>query len=128
MNSDSKKESYKAEREACEILNYVMNKKKAIEDLCDSYIDEYPVKITGIASFRYNLSKLPDEIECYFDYADYEDFKFETKWLDINYEEYFKELKTKRLNYKKNLIENVENSLNKHKEEYEKLLNLEYKE
>ena len=64
---------------------------------------------------------MPDEIGCNDGY-----YVFHTELLDINYKEYFETLKEKAINNKNIVIENVENSLIKHKEELEKLKNLTY--
>ena len=122
---DSKKESYKAEKELCDILTSVIKKKEAVENLVGAYIDNYPMCIKDVENIG-EIKCLPDTLLC--NETTYDEFYFRTEWFDINYEEYFKELKTKQLNYKKNLIEKLEISLNDHKKEYEKLLNLEYKE
>ena len=87
MNSDSKSASYKCEKELCKILTSVMNKKHKIEIYSDRYIQDYPDKITNIESYGiYNA--LPENIWC-----NDEEFKFETKWLDIDWKSYFEELK-----------------------------------
>lgn len=122
---DSKKESYKAEKELCDILTSVIKKKEAIENLVGAYVVNYPTCIKDVENIG-EIKCLPDTLYC--NETTYDEFYFRTEWFDINYEEYFKELKTKQLDYKKNLIERLEISLNDHKKEYEKLLKLEYKE
>lgn len=87
MNSDSKSVFYKCEKELCKILTSVMDKKRKIEIYVDRYIQNYPYKITNIKSYGiYNT--LPENIWC-----NDEEFRFETKWLDIDWKLYFEELK-----------------------------------
>ena len=113
---DSKKESYKAEKELCDILTFVIKKKEATENLVGAYVDNYPTCIKDVENIG-EIKCLPDTLLC--NETTYDEFYFRTEWFDINYEEYFKELKTKKLDYKKNLIERLEISLNDHKKEYE---------
>jgi hypothetical protein len=125
MTSDSKKESYKCEKELCEILTVICNKLETIEDSVGYRIRFYPDKITGIDSDNAytGMKKLPEIIYC--NYENFE-FEFETEWLDIDYKSYFEDLKRKSIDVKTKTIENVEFSLNKHKEELESLKNLTY--
>lgn len=118
MTSDSKKETYKCEKELCEILTDICNKLKTIERYVGLYIICYPDKITEIDgdNVYIGIEKLPEIIWC-----NDENFAFETKWLDIDYKSYFEDLKRKS-------IKNVEYSLNKHKEELELLKNLSYED
>ena len=117
MNSDSKSASYKCEKELCKILTSVMNKKHKIEIYSDRYIQDYPDKITNIESYGiYNA--LPENIWC-----NDEEFKFETKWLDIDWKSYFEELKQSTIKGIQNTIEKVEASIIKHKENLKNILN-----
>lgn len=110
MNSDSKSASFKCEKELCEILTSIIDKKEKIEDYADEYIINYPDKITDVESYGiYNI--LPEIIWC-----NNEEFKFETKWLDIDWETYFEELKASSIRGIEHTIANVEKSLIKHKE------------
>lgn len=54
------------------------------------------------------------------------EFEFETEWLDIDLKSYFEDLKHKSIDIKTKTIEEVEVSLNKHKEELESLKKLTY--
>lgn len=123
MTSDSKKESYKCEKELCEILTDICNKLETIEDAVCYNVRCYPDKIKEIDSDNVysGMTKLPEIIWC-----DYGSFDFETSWLNINFEEYFEELKHKSIDIKTKTIENVEFSLNKHKKELESLKKLNY--
>lgn len=110
MNSDSKSASYKCEKELCKILTSVMDKKHKIETYADRYIQDYPNKITDIESYGiYNT--LPENIWC-----NEEEFKFETKWLDIDWEAYFEELKQSSIRGIEHTIKQVERSIMNHKE------------
>lgn len=110
MNSDSKSASSKCERELCKILTSIIDKKEKIEDYADEYIINYPDKITDVESYGiYNI--LPEIIWC-----NNEEFKFETKWLDIDWETYFEELKAGSIRSIEHTIANVEKSIIKHKE------------
>lgn len=117
MGSDSKSISYKHEKELCKILTSIIQKKWKIETYADRYIMDYPDKITSI-EFYGTYDYLPDVIWC-----NDEEFKFETKWLDIDWENYFNELKTSSIKYKESLIEQVEKSVIKHKEELKDICN-----
>lgn len=117
MTSDSKSASYKCEKELCEILTSVMDKKHKIEIYADRYIQDYPNKITDIESYGiYNT--LPENIWCNDD-----EFKFETKWLDIDWKLYFEELKQGTIKGIENTIERVEDSIVKHKENLKNISN-----
>lgn len=123
MTSDSKKESSKCEKELCEILTDVCNKLKTIENSVRYCVRVYPDKIDDIDMDNVypGMNKLPEIIWC-----EYGSFDFETSWLDINFEEYFEDLKHKSIDIKTKTIEEVEFSLNKHKEELESLKKLTY--
>lgn len=123
MTSDSKKESYKCEKELCEILTDICNKLKTIENSVGYNIKFYPDKITEIDSENAytGMEKLPETIWC-----NEGNFGFEIKWLDIDYKSYFEDLKRKSIDIKTKTIKNVEYSLNKHKEELESLKKLDY--
>lgn len=110
MNSDSKSVSYECEKELCKILTSIVDKKHKIESYADKYIADYPDRITDVESLGiYNC--LPEIIWCNDD-----EFKFETKWLDIDWEAYFEELKQSSINSIKHTIKQVEISIMKHKE------------
>ena len=94
MASDSKSASYKCEKELCKILTSVMDKKHKIEIYADRYIQDYPDKITSV-EFYGVYDYLPDVIWC-----NNEEFKFETKWLDIDWGIYFNKLKSASIKYK----------------------------
>lgn len=130
MHCDSKKESYKCEKEICNIFNEITNKMSSIEDNIGVYLNEYPVKITGVDAYCIvkDSIELPKYIECENNYSGYrDDFKFDTEWLEMNWEEYFNDLKSKQLSSIINTIENVEKSLEKHKTEFNRVYNLKYK-
>lgn len=110
MNSDSKSASYKCEKELCKILTSVIDKKHKIESYADKHIQNYPEKITEVESLGiYN--RFPDIIWC-----NDEEFTFETKWLDIDWESYFEELKQSSIRGIEHTIKQVEKSIMKHKE------------
>jgi hypothetical protein len=121
MSSDSKKESYKCEKELCKILNDICAKMETIENLT------YPIRnyteIVSIDNDMLPIDNLPKYIYCN-EYSGYETFEFYTEWLDLNMENYFEVLKEKAINIKKATISNVEYSLIKHKKELESLQNL----
>ena len=123
MTSDSKKESSKCEKELCKILTDICNKLENIEDSVGYCIRFYPDKINEIDSENAytGMKKLPEIIYC-----NYGSFEFETEWLDIDFKSYFENLKHKSIDIKTKTIEEVEFSLNKHKEELESLKNLTY--
>ena len=122
MNSDSKSASYKCEKELCKILTSVIDKKHKIESYADRYIQYYPDKITDVESYGiYNT--LPENIWC-----NNEEFKFETKWLDIDWELYFEELKQCAIKGIQNTIERVEISIIKHKENLKNISNRKFED
>lgn len=122
--TDSKSESNKCEKEICKILQSVVNKLSDIEDAVGYYANFlYLYKIDSIED-DYCYKKLPQRIYCNQD-SDYA-FEFDTDWLDIKPEEYFNDLKQKAIYSKERTIENIEKSLNKHKEELKNLKNLKY--
>lgn len=125
MNSDSKKESSKCERELCKILTDICNRIESIEHAVGWNTKYYPdsIKEIDIDNVYPSMTKLPEIIWC-----EYGSFEFETYWLDINLENYFEELKQKVIRTKTNTIESVEASLNKHKKELEALKNLTYED
>lgn len=110
MSSDSKSESFKCEKELCKILTSIINKKEKIEDYADKYIIDYPIKITSVEYYgTYNV--LPEIIWC-----NDEEFKFETKWLNIDWKTYFEELKASSIRSLDHAIKQVEKSIMNHKE------------
>lgn len=110
MSSDSKSESFKCEKELCKILTSIINKKKKIEDYADQYIIDYPIKITSVEYYgTYNV--LPEIIWC-----NDEEFKFKTKWLNIDWKTYFEELKASAIRSLDHTIKQVEKSIMNHKE------------
>jgi hypothetical protein len=123
MNSDSKTESSKCERELCKILTSVCNKLESIEDAVGWIVRYYPdsIKEIDIDNVYSGMTELPEIIWC-----EYGSFGFETSWLDINFKGYFEELKLKSIRSKQNTIKNVEYSLNKHKNELESLKKFTY--
>lgn len=123
MTSDSKKESSKCEKELCKILTDICNKLETIEDSVGYSLRVYPDKITEIdrENIYTGMKKLPEIIYC-----NSFDFVFKTEWLDINFKSYFEDLKHKSIDIKTKTIEEVEFSLNKHKEELESLKNFTY--
>ena len=117
MHSDSKSASYQCEKELCKILTSIIDKKHKIEFYAGRYIQDYPNKITDIESYGiYNT--LPENIWC-----NEEEFKFETKWLDIDWKLYFEELKQCTIKGIQNTIERVEVSIIKHKENLKNISN-----
>lgn len=128
MTSDSKTESYKCEKELCEILTDICNKLENIEDSVGYCVRFYPDKITGIDSGNVyvGMKKLPEIIYCNYESFKIFEFEFKTEWLDIDFKSYFEDLKYKSINIKTKTIEEVEFSLNKHKEELESLKKLTY--
>lgn len=127
MTSDSKKESYKCEKELCKILTGVCNNLETIENSVVYNIRYYPDKIAEIDienayTVIYNgMEKLPEIILC-----NDGNFEFETKWLDIDYKSYFEDLKLKAIDIKTKVVKNVEDSLNKYKEELESIKKMNY--
>lgn len=120
-HTDSKSESWKYEKEICNILQSAIDNIWEIEEAVGyhNYLSEH-YKIEDIYD-NCCFTKLPDVIGCNDGY-----YVFHTELLDINCTEYFESLKEKAINYKNIVIANVENSLIKHKEELEKLKNLTY--
>ena len=111
MNSDSKSASHKCEKELCKILTSVIDKKDKIESYADKYIMDYPTDgITNIEPSGVH-STLPEIIWCNGD-----EFEFETKWLDIDWESYFEELKQDTIRGIERTIKQVKESIIKHKE------------
>ena len=110
MNSDSKSASYKCEKELCKILTSVIDKKYKIESYADKYIQDYPETITDVISYGV-YKTLPEILWC-----NDEEFKFETRWLDIDWELYFEELKQSSIKNIEHTIKQVEKSIMNHKE------------
>ena len=110
MAVDSKSASYKCEKELCKILTSIIDKKHKIETYADQYIMDYPEKITDISNFGV-YDYCPDNIWC-----NDEEFRFETKWLDIEWEKYFEELKQSSIRGIEHTIKLVEGTIIKHKE------------
>ena len=120
MGSDSKHKSAEAERKLCKILNHIITKMNIIEAAVDYGVRNYPYKIYEIEYDGY-YGELPEELECNKDFDD--DFIFETSWFDLDYEAYYEELKAKNINNINRTIEKVEQSLQKHKNSLQMLLN-----
>lgn len=117
MSSDSKSASYKCEKELCKILTSVIDKKHKIEAYANKYIQDYPDKITDVECFGvYN--SLPENIWC-----NDEEFRFETKWLDIDWKLYFEELKQSSIRGIEHTIKQVEKSIMNHKENIKNISN-----
>lgn len=110
MTSDSKSASYKCEKELCKIITSVIDKKHKIESYADRYIENYPDKITDV-EYLGRCYTLPDIILCNDD-----EFEFETKWLDIDWELYFEELKQGSIRSLERIIKQDEQSIVNHKE------------
>lgn len=125
MSSDSKSASYKCEKELCEILTSVIKKLDKIESVTGYRIRDYPTEIESVEPMGY-LTELPKKIYCNYD-NDY-DFIFETKWLDFVFKEYFEELKRRSIKSTKYTIESVTRSLEKHKEELNKIMKLKFED
>ncbi len=123
-NDDSKKVSYAAEKELCEILTNIMVKKETIEDTCHANIMSYPDKIYSIDwcndSYK-NGERIINSIIC-----NDEEFKFEMKWLDIDYEKYFEELKEQHIEYIEGLIKRIEDNIAKNKKDLEHYKNIKF--
>lgn len=100
-NSDSKSETDKAERELCDLLSAIIDAKYQVEHYTDHYMMDYPTnrKIHSIEdlSFYGKLGKLPKEIVCNAD--EYDDFVFDTEWLDIDLDGYFNMLRKETMSY-----------------------------
>lgn len=120
MTSDSKSESYKCERELCEILTNIYKKIEKVERSAGAYERDYPDRIVEIDmdNVYKGIKKIPDTIWC-----NYGSFDFVAFWLDMDLKSYFETLKEDAIKYKQITIENVEASLNKHKDELETLKN-----
>lgn len=126
MASDSKKESYKCEKELCAILQKIADKKMNIESMLDVYYyDYFPIKEIDYLNTTYleNCIELPEEISC-----NCGEFIFYTEWIDMDWEKYFEEVKETKLRYIKSKIDDIENNLDSEKARYEKYNNLTYKE
>lgn len=120
MGSDSKRKSAEAERKLCKILNYAIDRMEGIENAVGYSVRDYPDRIKSI-DYEENYKYLPDVLECY-PSPDYEwMFRFETSWLNLDFETYYEELKAKSIGSIKYTIEKVEQSLVKHREEMQKL-------
>lgn len=120
MASDSKSASYKCEKELCKILTSVMDKKHKVEFYADQHIQDYPEKITDVTSCGiYTI--LPKVLWC-----NDKEFKFETKWLDIDWESYFEELKQDSISGIEHLIKQVERSIMSLKERLAVLSNRQF--
>lgn len=117
MGSDSKRKSFEAERKLCKILNHVITKMETIETVVDYGVRCYPYRIYKIEYDGY-YGKLPENLECN---QDDDDFIFETSWFDLDYEEYYKEIKEKHINSINYTIEKVEQSLENHRKEIQRL-------
>ena len=117
MGSDSKRKSFEAERKLCKILNHVITKMETIETVVDYGVRNYPYRIYKIEYDGY-YGKLPENLECN---QDDDDFIFETSWFDLDYEEYYKEIKEKHINSINYTIEKVEQSLENHRKEIQRL-------
>lgn len=118
MTSDSKKKSSEANADLCHILTEVIKKREAVERSVGAYIMNYPDYIYNTEPLEYyaNLGTLPSMIEC-----NDEDFRFDMRWLDTDYEAYFNELKRKEIGAITHVINNVLVSLQKHNEKIEAL-------
>lgn len=125
MSSDSKSKSAEAECKLCKILNYVIDRMKRIENAVGYSVRDYPDRIKSI-DYEENYKYLPDVLECY-PSPDYEwMFRFETSWLNLDFEAYFNELKEKSIARKQYTIEKVEQSLQKHKDELKVVIESKY--
>lgn len=118
MGSDSKRKSAEAERKLCKILNHVITKMEAIETSVGWGVRGYPYYIYEVEWDGY-YGKLPEKIECNHD--DECNFIFETSWFDLDYEAYYEELKAKSIGSIKYTIEKVEQSLENHRKEMQRL-------
>lgn len=122
MTNDSKSASFIAEKELCNILTLAINQLHKIEEKVGWRVREYPDKIKSIDDGGWYV-ELPKEIDC-----NDGNFCFKTEWLDINLYEYFKELRKKKINSIKSTITLVEHSLNKHKEDLERVEELKFED
>ena len=137
MASDSKKESYRCEKELCAILQEIADKKMNIESMLNVYYyDYFPIKpveptepvlteetVTIDTIYLEDCIELPEEISC-----NCGEFIFHTEWIDMDWEKYFEEVKETKLGYIKSKINDIENNLANEKARYEKYNNLTYKE
>lgn len=126
MASDSKKESYRCEKEICAILQKIADKKMNIENMLDVYYcDYFPIKEIDYLDTTYleDCNELPEEISC-----NDGGFIFYTEWIDMDWEKYFEEVKETKLGYMKTQIDIIEKQLANEKARYEKYSNLTYKE
>lgn len=109
INTDSKTETYKAERELCELLSAVINAMWQIENYTERYIRDYPYdcKIYDVQnlSFYGKIGKLPKEIQCNID--EHDGFVFFTEWLNINLDKYFNKLRNDAIRYKRKTFNNL---------------------
>lgn len=118
MGSDSKRKSFEAERKLCKILNHVITKMETIETSVGWGVRGYPYCIYEVEWDGY-YSKLPEKIEC--NHNSECNFIFETSWFDLDYEKYYEELKAKHINSINYTIEKVEQSLENHRKEIQRL-------
>lgn len=126
MASDSKKESYRCEKEICAILQKIVDKKMNIENKLDVYhCDYFPIKEIDYLDTIYleDCNELTEEISC-----NCGEFIFYTEWIDMDWEKYFEDVKETKLRYIKSKIDDIENNLDSEKARYEKYNNLTYKE
>ena len=126
MASDSKKESYRCEKEICAILQKIVDKKMNIENMLDVYYyDYFPIKEIDYLDTIYleDCNELPEVISC-----NDGGFNFYTEWIDMDWEKYFEHVKETKLGYIKSNINNLEYNLAHEKACYEKFSNLTYKE
>ena len=126
MSSDSKSESFKAEKELCKILTDIVQKRNAFESKLHINYEEYPDEIYNIDNdiiYYAKLGILPDEIWC-----NDNDFKFRIEWIDFDYKEFFEIEKRNEINYIKGLIERVESSLREHRDNLNYFQNLTYED
>ena len=114
MQADSKSESYKSERELCDLLTKFINKKEQFENALDKYLCDYPKHIYQVES-ECHYKELPEVIYC-----NEEDFRFYTDWLDIDWEEYFNTIRSGNISYLTGLIERVEATVVEHKKNLKK--------
>lgn len=122
MGSDSKKESYAAEQKLCNILTGIINKLDTIEETVGHHIQYYPDEIFEV-EYYCPQNELPCELHC----NGYDDFYFDTEWLDwidADFQKYFDDLRKRRMECISINIVNVENELNKHKRELERVTEL----
>ena len=92
MASDSKRESYRCEKELCAILQEIADKKMNIESMLNVYYyDYFPIKEIDYLDTIYleDCIELPEEISC-----NCGEFIFYTEWIDMDWEKYFEEVRT----------------------------------